>query len=160
MPVVTSIELTAAERETLLQWSHAGSREHRLVERAQIILLASEGWGTRPIARQLRTRPARVSKWRQRFARSRLAGLADRPRTGQPARYGDDTEKRILAQLDQPPPSGYGQWSGPLLARALPGVHLYLCMESPRVWREVFGYAPGGEELARLLDGRLFPQGP
>jgi DNA repair photolyase len=45
------------------------------------------------------------------------------------------------------------------LAEVLPGVQLYLCMESPRVWREVFGFAPAGEELARLLDGRLFPEG-
>jgi spore photoproduct lyase len=43
------------------------------------------------------------------------------------------------------------------LEEALPGVQLYLCMESPRVWREVFGFAPEGEELAHLLDGRLFP---
>ena len=46
------------------------------------------------------------------------------------------------------------------LDRALPGVRLYLCMESPRVWREVFGYAPEGEELAQILDDRLFPKGP
>jgi spore photoproduct lyase len=46
------------------------------------------------------------------------------------------------------------------LTEALPGVQLYLCMESPRVWREVFGFAPIGEELARLLDSRLFPKGP
>jgi spore photoproduct lyase len=48
---------------------------------------------------------------------------------------------------------------GEYLSGALPGVQLYLCMESPRVWREVFGYAPEGEGLARLLDGRLFPTG-
>jgi spore photoproduct lyase len=46
------------------------------------------------------------------------------------------------------------------LAEVLPGVPLYLCMESPRVWREVFDYAPEGEGLAQLLDGRLFPKGP
>jgi spore photoproduct lyase len=46
------------------------------------------------------------------------------------------------------------------LAEVLPAVQVYLCMESPRVWREVFGFAPEGEELARLLDGRLFPTGP
>ena len=80
MPIAACIELTAAERETLLQWSRAGSGEHRLVERARIILLASDGLGTRHIARQLHTRPARVSKWRQRFLLHRLAGLADRPR--------------------------------------------------------------------------------
>ncbi len=43
------------------------------------------------------------------------------------------------------------------LAEVLPGVQVYLCMESPRVWREVFGYAPEGEGLARLLDDQLFP---
>jgi spore photoproduct lyase len=43
------------------------------------------------------------------------------------------------------------------LTEVLPGGQLYLCMESPRIWREVFGYAPEGEELARLLDGRLSP---
>ena len=46
------------------------------------------------------------------------------------------------------------------LVEVLPGVQVYLCMESPRVWREVFGFAPEGEELARLLDSRLFPTGP
>jgi spore photoproduct lyase len=44
------------------------------------------------------------------------------------------------------------------LGEVLPGAFIYLCMESPRVWREVFGFAPEGEELARLLDGRLFPR--
>jgi spore photoproduct lyase len=46
------------------------------------------------------------------------------------------------------------------LVEVLPGVQLYLCMESPRIWREVFAYTPEGEELARLLDGRLFPARP
>src|SRR5664279_896222 len=129
MPVAACIELTPAERETLMQWSRAASGEHRLVERARIILLASDGLGTRPIARQLHTRPARISKWRQRFLLHRLSGLADRPRTGKPARYGGDSEKRILAQLDQPPPPGHSQWSGPLLARALPTI------SDDQIWR-------------------------
>lgn len=42
------------------------------------------------------------------------------------------------------------QW----LHRALPGVELYLCMESPRVWREVFGASPDAEELALRLEKR------
>ncbi|MFZ2087190.1 MAG: spore photoproduct lyase family protein [Desulfobaccales bacterium] len=44
------------------------------------------------------------------------------------------------------------------LSKVFPRAQLYLCMESPRVWREVFGYAPEGEGLARLLDGRLYPE--
>ena len=41
-----------------------------------------------------------------------------------------------------------------LLREALPGVFVYLCMESPRVWQEVFGSAPLGDELAHRLDER------
>ena len=44
-------------------------------------------------------------------------------------RTGRATVKRILAQLDQPPPPGYSQWSGPLLARALPDI------SDDQIWR-------------------------
>lgn len=125
----TPIELSEQEREILRQWSRSVTTEHRLVERARIILLAAEGLATREIARRLQTRPARVSKWRTRFAEQRITGLSDNPRSGKPAKYDAETEKRILAQLDQPPPQGYAQWSGPLLARALGDVSVH------QVWR-------------------------
>lgn len=41
------------------------------------------------------------------------------------------------------------------LSQAAPEALLYLCMESPRVWREVFGFTPYGDHLAHLLDGRV-----
>lgn len=44
------------------------------------------------------------------------------------------------------------------LSEAVPGVQLYLCMESPRIWQEVFGLTPAAEELARWLDRRVFSQ--
>ena len=125
----TPVELSEQEREILRQWSRSVTTEHRLVERARIILLAAEGLATREIARRLQTRPARVSKWRTRFAEQRITGLSDNPRSGKPAKYDAETEKRILAQLDQPPPQGYAQWSGPLLARALGDVSVH------QVWR-------------------------
>jgi len=42
------------------------------------------------------------------------------------------------------------------LSEAAPGAQLYLCMESPRIWREVFGFAPTAGELARRLDRQVF----
>jgi transposase len=60
-----------------------------------------------------------VSKWRGRFATLRLAGLTDEARPGKPRTYTETTERRILAQLDEAPPSGYTQWNGRLVARAL-----------------------------------------
>lgn len=129
MARATPITLSAQDRETLRSWLRTGKTEQRLVERSQIILLAAEGKTTGEIAEALSTRPARVSKWRTRFGKGGLSALTDAPRSGKPARYGEDTEKRILAQLDAPPPEGYARWNGRLLSRALGDV-------SPdEVWR-------------------------
>jgi transposase len=115
----TPIVLSAEERGTLEAWARATSIERRLVERARIVLLAAEGVASRAIGRELGCRHHTVSKWRVRFARDRLAGLADAPRSGKPRTYGADANRRILALLDRPPPKGFARWTAPLLARAL-----------------------------------------
>jgi transposase len=130
MPIpATRIPLTDEDRAALTAWSRSSAGEHRLVQRARIVLLASEGLSAREIARRLNTRLARVSKWRQRFARQGLAGLQDAPRSGKPKTYTEAAEKRLLALLDTPPPQGYSQWNGPLLAEALGDV------SDDQVWR-------------------------
>src|SRR6266702_2048473 len=111
-----TISFTSEEEQILLQWARAGTSEHRMVERAKVILFAHQGKSNLEIAEQLKTRPARVSKWRQRFGERRLDGLQDAERTGRPAHYDKATEKRVLTMLDEPPPEGYGTWSGALLA--------------------------------------------
>lgn len=125
----TPIVLSEAEQETLGAWLRAGTSEQRMVERARIILAAADGVGTNEIARALRTRPARVSKWRTRFARERVPGLIDAPRPGARAHYDATTERRILAALDAPPPAGHATWTGSLLARSLGDV------SADQVWR-------------------------
>lgn len=123
------IHLTPQEEKALKQCLRSGTTEQRLAERARVILLAHQGHSTQAIAQALRTRPARISKWRQRFAKHRLAGLADNPRSGKPRRYDQTSERRILAQLDQPPPSGFATWTGTRLAEALGDV------SDDEVWR-------------------------
>ena len=129
MLTAAPITLTDQERDVLSRCAGAGAEEHRLVERARVILLAEEGVSTREIARRSHTRPARVSKWRQRFARERLEGLSDAPRPGKPKVHDQATEKGILRLLDTDPPSGYSQWNGHLLAGALKDV------SDDQVWR-------------------------
>jgi transposase len=123
------VSLTGEEEQILREWTRAGTSEHRLVERAKVILLLHQGVANLEIARQLNTRPARVSKWRQRFAKRRLDGLRDADRKGRPSVYNEATDKRVLALLDEPPPKGYGTWSGPLLAEALGDV------SDDQIWR-------------------------
>ena len=54
------------------------------VLRAQMILLAADGWRNDQIAEQLNCRREVVAKWRKRFFEQRLAGLDDRDRPGRP----------------------------------------------------------------------------
>ena len=126
---VALIRLTEEEVKTLQEWTRRGKSENRLVERARIILLAHAGQTNQQIAEKLRTRTARVSKWRQRFAAKRMQGLGDGVRSGKPAKYDQSTEKAVLTLLDEPAPKGYSQWNGRLLAEALPEV------SKDQVWR-------------------------
>jgi transposase len=123
------IRLSDEEAKALEGWTRRGKKENRLVERARIVLLANTGRTNQQIAEVLRTRTARVSKWRQRFAAKRLEGLGDAARSGKPAKYDKATEKRVWALLDESAPKGYSQWNGRLLAEALPGV------SKDQVWR-------------------------
>ena len=115
----TEIALNSGEKADLESWVRSTTTEHRQVFRAKIILMANEGMGTNEIARKLQVRPATVTKWRTRFARSGVTGLSDAPRSGKKRRYLPDDEKRVLRKLDEPPPSGFAQWNGRLLAEAL-----------------------------------------
>ena len=129
-PIVLSVE----EEKSLQQWVRAGTSEQRLADRVRAILLAHQGRTNREIAKALRTRPARISKWRRRFARDRWDGLKDGFRSGRPRRYDAVTERRILKQLDEPPSSGYAHWSGGLVAEALGDV------SADQVWRVLRKY--------------------
>jgi transposase len=132
----TPIALTTAERATLASWVRSGKTEHRLVERARIVLLASDGWGSRAIAREVGCARGVVSRWRVRFAKERLAGLADAPRSGKPKTYGADAARRILALLDRRPPAGFARWTAPLLAKELGDVsdqHVWRFLRAQRI---------------------------
>lgn len=125
----TAIVLTPDDRATLTQRLRAPTSEQRVVVRARIVLAAADGQSTDGIAEQLALRPATVSKWRRRFARLGVAGLADAPRPGPDRRYDAASERRILKQLDAAPPEGHATWTGAMVATALGDV-------SPdEVWR-------------------------
>jgi len=125
-PILT---LSSAEKTTLLKWLRSSTTEARLQFRAKLILLAADGNDNRSIATQLNTQPITVGKWRKRFAETGLSGLQDAPRPGQPVRYGQNATQRVLAKLDEPPPSGYTVWSGPLLAEVLDNISV------DQIWR-------------------------
>jgi len=115
----TPIVLTEEERGALERRVRGAKTERRMSERSRIVLAAAAGRATTHIAASMGLTAATVSKWRTRFARDRLEGLRDAPRSGQPVRYGRAAEARILAVLDRPPPRGYATWNGQLVAETL-----------------------------------------
>jgi len=118
----TAIELTSEERAVLEGMVRSPKTEQRLAKRARIVLLAADGISTRQISRTVGLSIGKTSQWRVRFARDRLAGLRDKPRPGSKPIYTEATGRRILAQLNEPPPAGYARWTAPLLSEALADV--------------------------------------
>ena len=129
IPEATAITLTAAERSELEGLARSTKTQHRLRQRARIVLLAASGMASRAIGREVRCTTGTASKWRVRYAQRRRAGLDETGERGAEPKYTPQTDNRILALLDQPPPKGYGRWSGPLLAAGLGDVDVQY------VWR-------------------------
>jgi len=123
------LDLSSDDRVTLQSWLSAGTTQQRLVLRAKIVLAALEGRSCPSIASQVGTTTLTVRKWLLRFQEGGIAGLNDALRPGKPRTYDEDVEKRILALLDEPAPSGYATWNGSLVAKALVNV------SSRFVWR-------------------------
>ncbi len=121
--------MTDPDRATLQSWLAAGKTERRMVFRAEVVLALAEGLSNQAVAGRLGTRAATISKWRGRFAHNGLSGLSDAPRSGKPRHYAAEDERRVLAALDTPPPSGYARWDGTLLARELGDISKH------QIWR-------------------------
>jgi transposase len=111
----------------------------RAVERARIVLLASEGLSADAIAERVGCSRPTVVQWRQRFAQGGLEALADAPRPGAPPRLPPSTREDILATTLAPPPErlGVSHWSSRLL-----GAHLGVShMTVARTWHD-YGLQP------------------
>ena len=113
IPEATVIILMAEERAELEGLARSTKTEHRLRQRARIVLLAADGVASRAIGRAVGCTTGTASKWRVRYAEKRLAGLDETGERGAEPKYTTATNKRILALLDQTPPEGYARWTGP-----------------------------------------------
>ena len=87
------IRLSSAERLSLESVARKYTSPYCDVIRAKIILLADEGLSNDLIATKLDTPRQIVSKWRKRFALSRLPGLEAQPRGGRKARFPPQTRR-------------------------------------------------------------------
>ena len=79
MRAVKRIELAERDRVQLERIVRAAKSEARMIERARIVLCASEGLKGLEIAERVGCSEPTVIKWRSRYARDGIDGLRDAP---------------------------------------------------------------------------------
>jgi transposase len=103
------IQVSDEDRAELERIVRASSSEVRMVERARIVLAASEGLTTAQIALAVGCGERTVKKWRPRYERRGLEGLADAPRSGAPLTYGPEARALLIAKAcTRPDPTREG----------------------------------------------------
>ena len=115
-----SITLGTEERKALEGMVRASTTAQRDVLRARIVLMAAEGQRNDEIQASLGVSKPVVIKWRGRFARSGLEGLADQGGRGRKRRHDAVIRHRIAATACSIPPESVGShWSVRSLAKHL-----------------------------------------
>lgn len=147
----TPIELTEMEREELRRLSRGRKTAQALALRARIVLRAGNGDSTGYIADELGITESTVSKWRTRFAKHRLDGICDAPRSGRPRSISDEEVAEIIKRTIQTKPKGGTHWSTRMMAKET-GVSQTTI---GRVWR-AFGLRPHRSETFSLSTDPFF----
>jgi transposase len=142
--------LTEAEREELGRLARRRRSSPNVAFRAKIVLRCAEVKKNTSVAQELRTSNATVGKWRERFAKRRVAGLYDEPRPGAPRAIGDDQIEEVVTKTLETTPRGRTHWSTRSMAK-----HLGLSASTiGRIWR-AFGLEPHRTESFRLSQDPL-----
>jgi transposase len=119
MWTVEPLVLTPEERSELERRVRARTTPHRDRQRAEVILLASEGVPGLKIAPKVGLSDQSVCKWRRQFLEFGLSGLNDAPRSGRPLVYGPTDRLVLMAKVTEEHPLVDSQWSHSSLAQAM-----------------------------------------
>ena len=117
--IAIKIEASVEEKAQLEKLVGGRVTPRYLAQRAQIILDCLKGKRNREIAEMYNVCEQTVAKWRNRFAKRRIDGLEDAPRSKPARKYGKNFKEQVLKALELPPPRGFSCWDGGNLARHL-----------------------------------------
>ena len=148
---IPALNLTAAERETLQNWSRRPKSAQALALRARMILQCAQGATNTQVAEHIHVRKQTVGKWRQRFVERRLDGLLDEPRPGTPRKVSDAEVERVLTMTLESTPQDATHWSTRSLAKES-GLSRSTVN---RIWR-AFALQPHRSETFKLSKDPLF----
>jgi transposase len=120
-------------RAVLEARTRAGTIARRDAQRAEIVLLAADGWSNRAIGDRVGMHFNQVSVWRRRFEELGVEGLVDEPRSGRPVVYDHDDVIRLVKTVCEPPPDGATRWTMAALAARLNAEGIGI--SESQVWR-------------------------
>jgi transposase/transcriptional regulator with XRE-family HTH domain len=120
MRTAPRVTLSREERQKLEKFSRGRQTPARLVERARIVLLASDGLQNKEISEELGIARRTVGRWRTRFVRLGLAGIEkDAPRPGRHPSIPQAVVQEIVRKTTQELPADRTHWSTRSMAREM-----------------------------------------
>ena len=106
------IVLTDEEKAALEALVASGATPQRFAVRARLVLLAARGLTNEKIASRLKMGRVAVGRWRDRYARARLAGIErDAPGRGRKASITPERVTEVVRLTQQSKPKGRTHWS-------------------------------------------------
>jgi transposase len=147
-----AVEVSDEARRTLEGWVGARRSPQRMVMRARIVLLASQGVPNRRIAREVGTSRPTVVLWRNRFVAGGVAALVEEaPGRGRPASISAAKVRRIVKATTQTRPRGATHWSTRTMAEAQGISHATV----QRIW-DAHGLQPHRVKTFKLSRDKRF----
>jgi len=145
------IVLKEEEQTKLEEWARRPKTAQRLAIRARIVLSCAEGRENRQVARELRITDQTVCKWRERFRKDGLEGLADEPRPGAPRKISDAQVEALITRTLESTPTQGTHWSTRSIAEAMGMSQSAIS----RIWR-AFSLQPHRVETFKLSTDPFF----
>src|SRR5260370_30568561 len=102
IPEATAINLSTEERAELEGLARSTKTEHRLRQRARIVLFAADGMASRAIGRRVGCTTGTASKWRVRYSGRRLARLDATGNPVAPPEYTAPNRRGALGFVGSP----------------------------------------------------------
>lgn len=114
------IKLKKEERKFLQEFLKKGTKKARAIARANVLLLADEGWETGTISKMVKVHRQRIWRIKKRYLKGGLkSALEEKPRSGQPRKYNERHEAEIIAEACTSAPKGRKRWTIRLLTKKL-----------------------------------------
>lgn len=120
MRIAPRVVLTREQQKQLEQQARSRTSPARVVERSRIVLLAAAGKRDLEIGAELKISPQKAARWRARFLKLGLEGLAkDAPRPGRTPTIGETRVQEVIRRTTQEKPNNATHWSTRTMAAAV-----------------------------------------